>query len=99
MSVIVVGLNHRTAPVELRERVAVPSSRMVKALHDLSVREHLAEVVLLSSSHRTEIYARSTKFHSSVARNVPTSSSNASACAGSYSNQVRKSKGSPRSRL
>ncbi len=66
MSVIVVGLNHRTAPVELRERVAVPSSRMVKALHDLSSREHLAEVVLLSTCNRTEIYARSTKFHSAV---------------------------------
>ena len=66
MSVIVVGLNHRTAPVELRERVAVPSSRMVKALHDLAGREHLAEVVLLSTCNRTEIYARSTKFHSAV---------------------------------
>lgn len=63
---IVVGLNHRSAPVELRERVAVPSSRMVKALHDLSSREHLAEVVLLSTCNRTEIYARSTKFHSAV---------------------------------
>ena len=66
MSVIVVGLNHRTAPVELRERVAVPSSRLDKALHDLSSREHLAEVVLLSTCNRTEIYARSTKFHSAV---------------------------------
>jgi glutamyl-tRNA reductase len=64
--VIVVGLNHRTAPVELRERVAVPSSRLDKALHDLSSREHLAEVVLLSTCNRTEIYARSTKFHSAV---------------------------------
>lgn len=63
---IVVGLNHRTAPVELRERVAVPSSRLEKALHDLSAREHLAEVVLLSTCNRTEIYARSTKFHSAV---------------------------------
>jgi glutamyl-tRNA reductase len=66
VSVIVVGLNHRTAPVELRERVAVPSSRLDKALHDLSSREHLAEVVLLSTCNRTEIYARSTKFHSAV---------------------------------
>ncbi len=63
---IVVGLNHRSAPVELRERVAVPSSSLVKALHDLSSREHLAEVVLLSTCNRTEIYARSTKFHSAV---------------------------------
>ena len=66
MSVIVVGLNHRTAPVEMRERVAVPSSRLDKALHDLSSREHLAEVVLLSTCNRIEIYARSTKFHSAV---------------------------------
>ena len=66
MSVIVVGLNHRTAPVELRERVAVPASRMDKALHDLASRGHLAEVVLLSTCNRTEIYARSTKFHSAV---------------------------------
>jgi glutamyl-tRNA reductase len=64
--VIVVGLNHRTAPVELRERVAVPASRMDKALHDLASRGHLAEVVLLSTCNRTEIYARSTKFHSAV---------------------------------
>lgn len=66
MSLIVVGLNHRTAPVELRERVAVPASRLDKALHDLASREHLAEVVLLSTCNRTEIYARSTKFHSAV---------------------------------
>ena len=66
MSVIVVGLNHRTAPVEMRERVAVPSSRTIKAVHDLSRREHLAEVVLLSTCNRIEIYARCTKFHAAV---------------------------------
>jgi len=64
--VIVVGLNHRTAPVEMRERVAVPASRQVKAVHDLAMREHLAEVVLLSTCNRTEIYARCTKFHAAV---------------------------------
>jgi glutamyl-tRNA reductase len=66
VSVIVVGLNHRTAPVEMRERVAVPSSRQVKAVHDLAMREHLAEVVLLSTCNRIEIYARCTKFHAAV---------------------------------
>jgi glutamyl-tRNA reductase len=64
--VIVVGLNHRTAPVEMRERVAVPASRQVKAVHDLATREHLAEVVLLSTCNRIEIYARCTKFHAAV---------------------------------
>jgi glutamyl-tRNA reductase len=50
----------------MRERVAVPSSRIVKAVHDLALREHLAEVVLLSTCNRTEIYARCTKFHAAV---------------------------------
>ena len=63
---IVVGLNHRTAPVEMRERVAVPASRQIKAVHDLAMREHLAEVVLLSTCNRIEIYARCTKFHAAV---------------------------------
>lgn len=66
MSVIVVGLNHRSAPVEMRERVAVPASRMVKAVHDLARRDHLAEVVLLSTCNRTEVYARCTKFHAAI---------------------------------
>ena len=42
MSLIMVGMNHRTAPVELLERVAVPPGGLVKALHALRVREHLA---------------------------------------------------------
>jgi glutamyl-tRNA reductase len=66
VSVIVVGLNHRTAPVEFLERVAVPASQVAKALHDLSRRENLAEVVLLSTCNRTEIYARSARFHPAV---------------------------------
>ena len=36
MSVIVVGLNHRTVPVGLLERMAVPEARLAKALHDLA---------------------------------------------------------------
>ena len=66
MSLIVVGCNHRSASVEMRERVAVPASRVPKALGDLASREHLAEVVLLSTCNRTEIYARCTKFHAAV---------------------------------
>src|SRR6478752_3078190 len=50
----------------MRERVAVPASRQVKAVHDLALREHLAEVVLLSTCNRIEIYARCTKFHAAV---------------------------------
>jgi len=66
VSLIVVGLNHRTVPVELLERMAVPPSALPKALHALTQREHLAEVVLLSTCNRTEVYARYTTFHPAV---------------------------------
>ena len=67
MSVIVVGLNHRTVPVELLERTTVPEDRLAKVLHDLAAREHLLEVAVLSTCNRTEIYARGTHFHAAVA--------------------------------
>jgi glutamyl-tRNA reductase len=66
VSLLVVGLNHRTVPVELLERMTVPEERLAKALHDLAAREHLLEVVLLSTCNRTEIYARCTHFHAAV---------------------------------
>ena len=66
MSVIVVGLNHRTVPVELLERMTVPEHQLAKVLHDLAGREHLLEVVVLSTCNRTEIYARCTHFHAAV---------------------------------
>ncbi|MFM8238540.1 MAG: glutamyl-tRNA reductase [Actinomycetota bacterium] len=66
MSVIVVGLNHRTVPVELLERTTVPEDRLTKVLHDLAAREHLLEVAVLSTCNRTEIYARGTHFHAAV---------------------------------
>ncbi len=43
MSLIVVGLNHRTVPVELLERMTVPEVVLPKALHDLAARENLLE--------------------------------------------------------
>src|SRR4051794_10954008 len=66
MSLLVVGLNHRTVPVELLERMTVPEERLAKVLHDLAAREHLLEVVVLSTCNRTEIYARGTHFHPAV---------------------------------
>lgn len=66
MSLIVVGLNHRTAPVELLERMTVPEELLAKVLHDLGAREHLLEVVVLSTCNRIEVYARCTHFHPAV---------------------------------
>jgi glutamyl-tRNA reductase len=66
VSLVVVGLNYRTAAVDLLERMTVAPSGLPKALHSLVEREHLAEVVLLSTCNRTEVYARTTKFHDGV---------------------------------
>jgi glutamyl-tRNA reductase len=66
VSLVVVGLNHRNAPVDLLERMAVPGRALPKALHALVAREHLAEAVLLSTCNRTEVYARATLFHPGV---------------------------------
>ena len=63
MSLLVVGLNHRTVPVALLERLAVAPEALPKALQALMRREHLAEAVLLSTCNRTEVYAHATLFH------------------------------------
>ena len=66
MSLVVIGLNHRTTPVELLERMAVPAPDLAKALHVLERSDNLAEVAVLSTCNRTEVYARCTRFHPAV---------------------------------
>ncbi|MDQ6853186.1 MAG: glutamyl-tRNA reductase [Actinomycetota bacterium] len=66
MSLVVIGLNHRTTPVELLERMAVPATELAKALHALDGSDNLAEVAVLSTCNRTEVYAHCTRFHPAV---------------------------------
>ena len=63
MSVVVIGLNHRTAPLELLERMSVADGQLPKALHDLCTREHISEAMVLSTCNRTEVYAVAERFH------------------------------------
>ena len=63
MSVVVIGLNHRTAPLDLLERTAVDDARLPKVLHDLCARTNLSEAVVLSTCNRIEVYAIAEKFH------------------------------------
>ena len=63
MSVIVVGLNHRTVPLDLFEKMTVPEAKLPKALADLSSRENISESVILSTCNRIEVYAYAEKFH------------------------------------
>jgi glutamyl-tRNA reductase len=66
VSVVVVGLNHRTVPLELLERMNVSPTRLPKVLADLASREHVSEVVVLSTCHRTEVYAVAERYHGAV---------------------------------
>jgi glutamyl-tRNA reductase len=63
VSVVVIGLNHRTAPLDLLERMAIGDGQMAKALHDLTTREHISEALVLSTCNRTEVYAVAERFH------------------------------------
>ncbi len=55
-SLAVVGVSHRTAPVEIRERFAFTDSEVVAALGGLRNRAGMKEAVLLSTCNRTELY-------------------------------------------
>jgi glutamyl-tRNA reductase len=67
VSVVVIGLNHRTMPLDLFERMTIDGARLPKALHDLGAREHIGEVVVLSTCNRTEVYAIAERFHGAYA--------------------------------
>ncbi len=56
MSLIALGINHRTAPVELREQVAITGDRITDALHDLVALPAVNEAAILSTCNRTELY-------------------------------------------
>jgi len=57
MPVVTLGLNHKTAPLEVREQVVFPAERLDEALAVLSARPGVREAAVLSTCNRTEIYA------------------------------------------
>jgi glutamyl-tRNA reductase len=56
MSLHVVGINHRTAPVEVRERVVFEPARLPEALRDLTSQPLVREAAIVSTCNRTELY-------------------------------------------
>jgi glutamyl-tRNA reductase len=67
MSLLVVGLSHRSAPVGVLERVAVSAADAGKVLCQLLARENVAEALLLSTCNRVEVYAVVATFHGGLA--------------------------------
>ena len=56
MKIIVTGLNHKSAPIEVREKLSFNSEQVLHALRVLKERFSGAEFVLLSTCNRVELY-------------------------------------------
>ena len=66
MSVLVVGMSHRSAPVTVLERAAVAGDELAKLLRDVHQAEHVAGTFVVSTCNRVEVYAEVDKFHAGV---------------------------------
>ena len=56
MDVLLLGINHHTAPLELRERLALDAAGVAAMLRDIRGDAAAAEAVLLATCNRTELY-------------------------------------------
>ena len=67
MSIVVLGVNHKSAPLDVIERVTISDESLPKSLHGLVSRDHVRETVVLSTCNRTEVYVVAEKFHGAFA--------------------------------
>ncbi|MFE7437516.1 glutamyl-tRNA reductase [Streptomyces tendae] len=67
MSLLVVGLSHRSAPVSVLERASLNAGAQLKLLQDTVAAEPAAEAAVLATCNRIELYADVDKFHAGVA--------------------------------
>ncbi|MCT2343113.1 glutamyl-tRNA reductase [Bacillales bacterium AN1005] len=63
MHIVVVGLNYKTAPVEIRERLTFDSSALGEAMSQLQKKKSILENIIISTCNRTEIYAVVDQLH------------------------------------
>ena len=68
MSVLVVGVSHKTAPVSVLERLALDADGVDKLVHAVASCEHVLGATALTTCNRIEIYAEVDRFHGSVER-------------------------------
>jgi glutamyl-tRNA reductase len=66
VSVLVVGLSHKSAPVATLEQAAVTGDARAKLLRDVALAESVAETFVISTCHRVEVYADVDRFHAGV---------------------------------
>ncbi len=63
MSIVVIGVNQRSIPIDSFERLNIDDDHVLKVLDDLVGSDDIAEAVVLSTCNRTEIYVRAERFH------------------------------------
>ncbi len=61
--IVVVGVNYRTAPVEIREKLTFPATELERAMLQLKKQKSILENVIVSTCNRTEIYAVVDQLH------------------------------------
>jgi glutamyl-tRNA reductase len=66
MSLLAVGVSHKTAPVALLERFAMAAEERAKALHELVGSDHVSEALVLATCNRVEVFAEVERFHGGV---------------------------------
>lgn len=57
MNIVVVGLSHKTASVEIREKLSIPEAQIEEAISHLRGYPHICEVAIISTCNRLEIYS------------------------------------------
>jgi glutamyl-tRNA reductase len=66
VSVLVVGISHKSAPVELLEKLALDGDGTIKLITDVIAGEHVSEATAIVTCNRLEVYAEVDRFHGSV---------------------------------
>ena len=63
MSIVVIGVNHRSGPLSVLERLTIDPADLAKAVAALAARDNLREAAVVSTCNRTEVYAVTERFH------------------------------------
>ena len=66
MSILVVGLSYKSAPVATLERAVLPADARVKLLHDVRHATDVAGCLIVNTCNRVEVYAETATFHGGV---------------------------------
>ena len=76
MTFHLIGVNHKTAPVEVRERLALPESRLPEACKSLCQQDGIEEGLILSTCNRVELLVRSVTISTSIQQSTSATSMN-----------------------